>query len=161
VFQILAIGFLLNSLAYVSYHAIQAVERPDVVGKYHLVVLPVYLGLSFALVYRWGIAGAAAAASLRFGLDALLLFYVAERHCGCSMRFMRRSNTLQIVLLGTILAIVSLAVRLTLTNLWICLSLGLLGVATYFLLAWRFLLTSQERPVLARALGFSRNLKLV
>jgi len=156
VFEILAVGFLLNSLAYVSYHAIQAVERPGIVGKYHLVALPFYVGLSFVLVYRWGIAGAAVAASVRFGLDAVVLFWVARQYAGCSMLFVRHSNTLRIILLGAVLAAVFVAARFTVTSPWLRFSLGLFGIGSYFLLAWRFLLTSREKPALVRALGLSR-----
>jgi O-antigen/teichoic acid export membrane protein len=80
VLQILGLGFLLNSLAYVSYTAIQAMGKPDLVGKYHVLVLPFYLGLSLTLIYHWGMVGAALAATLRFGSDSLLLFWVADRH---------------------------------------------------------------------------------
>lgn len=158
VFQILSIGFLLNSLAYVSYHAIQAVERPEIVGKYHLLIFPIYIAFSWVFVRHWGISGAAAAASLRYGLDALLLFWVAERYCDCSMRFILRSSWLYILLLGVALALGLLAIRLSLTSPWLSLLLGLLAVASFYLLAWHFLLNAREKPVIARAFGFSRGL---
>jgi len=161
VFQILAVGFLLNSLAFVSYHAIQAMERPAAVGKYHLIILPVYIGLSIFLISHWGISGAALAASLRFALDALVLFWMAERYCGCSMRFFRGPNVLRILLLGTLLLVVSIMVRQMVTNPWLALGTGLLCVTSYFFLAWHFLLTSRERPAVIQALGLSRSLKTI
>jgi len=161
VFQILAVGFLLNALAFVSYTAIQSVERPDAVGKYHLIILPVYIGLSVLLISHWGISGAALAASLRFGLDALVLFRMAERYSGCSVRFLRSPGALRILLFGSLLLLVSVAIRQVVTNPWLGLSLGLLGVASYFFLVWHFLLTSHERPAVIQALGLSRRLKIV
>lgn len=161
VFQILAVGFFLNSLAFVSYHAIQAMERPDAVGKYHLIVLPVYIGLSVFLISHWGISGAAVAASLRFGLDAFVLFWMAERYCGCSMSFLRSPNALRTLLLGALLLLVSIVIRQILTNPWLGLSIGLLGVASYFVIAWHFLLDSREKPAVIQALGLSRSLKTV
>jgi len=161
VFQILAVGFFLNSLAFVSYHAIQAVERPDAVGKYHLIILPVYIGLSIFLISHGGISGAAIAASLRFGLDALVLFWMAEKYCGCSMRVLRGPSAVRIMVLGILLLLLSILIRQLVANAWLSLSLGLLGVASYFVLVWHFLLNSRERPAVIQALGLSRSLKIV
>ena len=159
VFQILAVGFLLNALAFVSYTAIQSVERPDAVGKYHLIILPVYFGLSVFLISHWGISGAALAASLRFGLDALVLFWMAERYCGCSLGFLRGPHAFRTILFGSCLLLVSVLIRYVVTSQWLGLSLGLLSVASYFFLVWQFLLTSNERPAVIQALGLSRGLK--
>ena len=86
VLEILALGALANGMAYVPYNMLQAVGRPDLTGKFHLLELPFYLALCFAFVPRWGIAGAALASTVRFALDAGLLFWAVRRYCNCSLK---------------------------------------------------------------------------
>ena len=161
VFQILAIGLLLNALAHVSSYAIQVVERPDLIGKYHLAILPVYVGFSAYLVFHWGIVGAATAASLRFALDSLVVFWMAQRYCGCTFEFLYSASTVRIVLLGFLLAIVLIAARWTLANPWLSLSAGILAIVSYFCFVWQFLLTSREKPAILGALHPARRLKII
>jgi len=72
--QILALGVLINSLAHTPFALLQGVGRPELPAKFHLLELPIYIGTAWLLVSNWGIAGAAAAWTLRVTLDAFLLF---------------------------------------------------------------------------------------
>ena len=79
VLQILTVGVFMNSLAAMSFTAIQAAGRPDLTAKIHLVELPLYvLGVIFA-TKKFGIEGTAVAWSVRNGLDMVLLFFVAGK----------------------------------------------------------------------------------
>ena len=156
VFQVLAAGFLLNSLAYVSYSAIQAFRKPEVVGKFHLLVSPVYIGLSVLLILRWGIVGAALAATLRFALDAALLFWVAQSYCGCSLKSAWNRSMSIIVCSGLLLVLVSLGVRSVMPGSMGRLLIGTLATFPYFLVIWRYALNSRERPIIVRALNVFR-----
>jgi O-antigen/teichoic acid export membrane protein len=77
--QILAVGVLVNALSYVPYSLLQAVGRPDVTGKLHLVELPLHLLLVWVLVDAFGLVGAALAWSIRVTIDGILLFVTAAR----------------------------------------------------------------------------------
>src|SRR5207248_920886 len=69
----LAVGLLVNSMSIIVALLIQAAGRPDVTAKFHLVELPIYLGLVWWLIRTHGIGGAALAWSVRVTLDAVLL----------------------------------------------------------------------------------------
>ncbi len=71
--RILALGMLANTLAYVPGVLLQAVGRPDIPAKFHLVELPIHLALLWTFTQAWGITGAAAAWALRMALDGVLL----------------------------------------------------------------------------------------
>ena len=88
--QILSWGVLVNSLAHVPYSMLHGIGRPDLPAKFHIAELPVYAGLSWLLIGRWGISGAAAAWTIRVTLDALLVFGAAFSVC----RFPLRTLTL-------------------------------------------------------------------
>jgi len=72
--QILALGVLVNSLAFLPFALLQGIGRPDLTAKFHLIELPIYVIIAWILVREFGIAGGAAAWTLRVALDALLLY---------------------------------------------------------------------------------------
>jgi O-antigen/teichoic acid export membrane protein len=88
VFQVLAIGFLTNSLADVPLALIQGVGRPDVPAKLNLVEFFLFVPLGWAFIKVWGIGGAAAAWSLRVTFEMIVLFALAGKLS--HMRFSRR-----------------------------------------------------------------------
>ncbi|MHB1193068.1 MAG: oligosaccharide flippase family protein [Longimicrobiales bacterium] len=75
--QLLAPGLLANALAQVPFTLLQGMGRADVPARFHLVELPLHAALTWILVTRWGVAGAAAAWTLRAAADAALLFAAA------------------------------------------------------------------------------------
>ena len=77
VLQILAAGVLFNSLALVPYNLLQGIGRPDLTAKFHLLEVPLHLGLLWLLLTRFGLPGAALAFSLRVTLDFVLLIAAA------------------------------------------------------------------------------------
>ncbi|HET6413426.1 MAG TPA: flippase [Anaeromyxobacter sp.] len=76
--KVLAIGVFCNSLAYVPAAFIQAVGRPDLTAKLHVIELPLYLAALYALARGLGVEGVAVASALRVLLD-LVLLCVASR----------------------------------------------------------------------------------
>jgi O-antigen/teichoic acid export membrane protein len=53
--QVLALGVLINSLAQTPFALLQGVGRPDLPAKFHLIELPVYVGIAWILVSQFGI----------------------------------------------------------------------------------------------------------
>lgn len=79
VLQILALGVLINALTSVSTSTLHATRRADLTGKVQLIELPIYLGMLWLLVSRYGIVGAAVAWTLRVSMDILILRWLAGR----------------------------------------------------------------------------------
>lgn len=79
VVQVLALGVLMNALAYVPFALLQGAGRSDVTAKCHLVELPLYLVAVWWLTVHYGVVGVALAWTLRVTLDALLLFVIAGK----------------------------------------------------------------------------------
>jgi O-antigen/teichoic acid export membrane protein len=78
VLQVLAIGILVNSLAFMPFALIQGAGRPDLTAKLHLFELPIYLPAVWGMTRRFGIEGTAIAWTARVTVDALLLFIIAR-----------------------------------------------------------------------------------
>jgi O-antigen/teichoic acid export membrane protein len=75
----LAIGVFVNCLARLPYTALQVTGRPDLTAKLHLAELPLYVLVLWGLLEAYGIAGAAAAWTLRIAVDTIALFALGMR----------------------------------------------------------------------------------
>jgi O-antigen/teichoic acid export membrane protein len=146
VVQILALGVLVNALAPVPYNLLQALGRPDLTGKFHLIELPVYILICVLLIPRWGIAGAALASTARFLLDSALLFWAVGRYCQCSLRSFWVGSLPRILMLGGVLAVSLCAVKLTLRDPWTRLGVGALVVGLSLVASWTFAVDADEKP---------------
>lgn len=73
VFQILAVGVLINGLAHVPFSYLQGCGRSDLTAKTHLFELTIYLPSIFICINMYGITGAAAAWTVRVLIDAVIL----------------------------------------------------------------------------------------
>jgi O-antigen/teichoic acid export membrane protein len=88
-FYILLLGLFFNILAYVPHSTITAKGRTDVFAKLYWLELAVYAVLVIVLIKYFGIAGAAAAWSLRVILDAVAIVWLSRRIAGVSFDFLR------------------------------------------------------------------------
>jgi len=77
VLQILAAGALVNSLATVPYNLLQALGRPDLTAKFHLLEVPIHVAFAWLCVAQFGLTGAAFAWTARVTIDLLLLTLAA------------------------------------------------------------------------------------
>tara|TARA_R110002096_G_scaffold6305_4_gene29264 strand:- start:25331 stop:26824 length:1494 start_codon:yes stop_codon:yes gene_type:complete len=79
VLQYLAVGVLVNSLAQLAFGLIQGAGRADLTAKIHLFELPFYLLALWWMTKQFGINGTALAWTIRVSVDAVIMFYVADR----------------------------------------------------------------------------------
>lgn len=76
--QIILFGFWTNAIAGVPYAYIQARGNPKFTALLHVAELPVYVGMLYVLGINFGLAGVAAAFSLRCALDCAVLVTAAK-----------------------------------------------------------------------------------
>ena len=137
----LAAGVLLNSIANMPYALLQAVNRPDLPGKVHLIEVPLYLAGAVWAITHYGLPGAAAVWAIRLSLEAVVLFILAQR-------------TLVPGALGprliTFLALgVAVLAAITLEHgLWTKVLTAALVLTSYWMIAWRLGLDEPERQQL-------------
>jgi O-antigen/teichoic acid export membrane protein len=79
VLQLLSVGILFNSLAYVPFSLLQGIGKADIVAKLQLIELPIYLVVMWLAISNFGIDGAAFIWMLRMVVDASLLFWLTEK----------------------------------------------------------------------------------
>jgi O-antigen/teichoic acid export membrane protein len=76
--QILALAVFINSLGLFPYNLLQGAGRPDLTALFHVLELPLHLGLVWILVSRMGITGAAVAVAVRILIDTALLVWACS-----------------------------------------------------------------------------------
>lgn len=154
---LLSIGMLVNSLAFLPSALIQAAGRPDLTAKFHLLELPIHLVVLWLMVREWGISGAAAAWSIRVGLDAALLYGASIR-----MGAVRPASFLGLRLPTLVASLVVLALAGAIvvtaadTSAW---RIGGVAAVTAIWALWavKALLDETERAQLRLALSRRRN----
>jgi O-antigen/teichoic acid export membrane protein len=145
VLQILAVGTLINSLAYVPSNLLQGVGRPDLTAKFHLLEVPFHLGVLWFLITRFGLPGAALAFTARVTLDFLLLIIAALWVTHSSPRLLAGRDLLRS--LGTLaaLAIGFLALWVWSHTLLAQILLSLLLAAGFLVVTWHYILDLEEK----------------
>jgi O-antigen/teichoic acid export membrane protein/2-polyprenyl-3-methyl-5-hydroxy-6-metoxy-1,4-benzoquinol methylase len=77
--QFLAVGVFVNCFAHVPYCFLQSLGRPDTTAKLFVLELIPYGLLAWWMIERQGIAGAAAAWSIRAAIEVAFLLWIARR----------------------------------------------------------------------------------
>jgi O-antigen/teichoic acid export membrane protein len=157
VLEILALGVLANGVAFVPYNILQAVGRPDLTGKFHLLELPPYIALCLLIIPRWGITGAALASTLRLALDAGLLFWAVGKYCKCSLMSLWTRSLRATLILSLALAAELALIRLSVPALWVRLGAGAASLLIYFAIVWFVIIETREKPALNAVLRMFRS----
>jgi O-antigen/teichoic acid export membrane protein len=98
--QVLLLGLWFNSLAYVPYARLQGEGDARAVAAVHLAELVPYALLLWALLWAWGIFGAAVAWTVRVAVDALLLLLLSG---AAFSDYLRLVVPLSMILISTII----------------------------------------------------------
>ncbi|MEM1989646.1 MAG: flippase [Candidatus Bathyarchaeia archaeon] len=106
VMRLLTFGVLVNSLAHIPFALLQGIGRSDITAKFHLLELPISVGLTWFLIKEIGIQGAALAWTLRVGIDAFLLFGVSLKICRIKFRVFVENGLLHSIISTLIFATV-------------------------------------------------------
>ena len=157
--RILAVGVLANALAHVPFAYIQAIGRPDLTARLHIVELIIHVPLTWWLVKRFGISGAAMAWTFRVTLDALLLAIVSAwlRHKGGHRPQMITRRGAYAVAFGALLVLALIStLRVAGARPAFALALASLYVATFVALAWLIALDDAERSAILRLTRLQR-----
>jgi len=157
VLQILAVGAAINSIAIVPYNLLQGMGRPDLNAKFHLIEIPIHLGLLWFLIRQFGLPGAAWAWSARVVIDFLLLMVASLVVTGSSVRLVARR-----ALTGTLGMLAALTVALGLCwmgthSLGLRILFAALLNAAFLAGIWYCILDIEERQHITNLLRPSRD----
>lgn len=147
VMQVLAIAVFVNTVGQGAFTLIQGLGRPDVTGKLHLIELPFYAVLLWFLLPRYGLLGAALAWSLRTIVDTILLLAL------CPVLMPRTRTTVVRVSAWMLATSAVLLAAVPLSHTPARIPVALAALPLWMVVAWRSLLTPDERQYPTRALS--------
>ncbi len=153
--QVLVVGVLVNSLAHTPYALLQGTGRPDLPAKFHVIELPVYIGVAWVLVSEFGIAGAAGAWTLRVTLDAFLLFIATFKVYRLSPAILAENGTkfavVGLLIFGCIACLLKAVSDPISIVFQLIFSIGLLVLFAWA--AWNYVLDDTDRGVAQRVIN--------
>jgi O-antigen/teichoic acid export membrane protein len=145
VLQIMAAAVFANSLAYVPYHLLYGLGRPDLPAKFHVAELPIHIAVAWFLVNRFGLPGAAFAWAFRVTLDFILLIGAACWVTRTPARLLAgrdlRRSVGALAALSVAFVILWASTRTLITNG----ALTLLLSGGFLLATWRYILNLEEK----------------
>jgi O-antigen/teichoic acid export membrane protein len=146
VLRLLSIAVLLNTIGHVPFSLIQGIGRPDVVAKYHMIELPLCLGVVFFLVSALGISGAALAWCLRMGWTIPIFSIVCIKIAGVPLKALSENGTNRSLIISA--GVLILSIVLVLLSEWGIVATALLAgtiVVGYLSLAWFIMFDQTDR----------------
>jgi O-antigen/teichoic acid export membrane protein len=151
--QLLCIGLVALSVGAVPFTLVQAVGRPKWSAIVHLVELPIHAAVTWWMVTRFGVVGAAAAWSVRALFDALLFDAAVSRMLGREVRPVSQASTRVTAAMTVLASILSLFATWMNARPTVLAILGLIALAVYGIVAWQWSLEPVERERARRVVG--------
>ncbi|HWM64869.1 MAG TPA: flippase [Solirubrobacterales bacterium] len=138
VLQLIAMGILVNGVAFVAFALIQS-TRPDVIAKVAGVEFPLYVGLLWLLLNAYGITGAAIAFCCRVLVDTTALYFFTNR-----LRLIKADVLFE---MGRMVAlgVAVIGIGALLPNAPTRIAYVIVVIACFLPLAWTRILTDLER----------------
>jgi O-antigen/teichoic acid export membrane protein len=150
--QILAAGFLINSVIAVPNNYLLGIGRVDIAPKYQAVELMAYAALTWAGAKLWGITGVALASALRLAAFSLFLFGASFKAGKINFPFFWKAGASKVLLALGIFAAGLWLNTLAGFSIW---GAGILTAGFLFVAYFR-LLETPEREFLRARVRFRR-----
>ena len=141
--QILLVGAVFDGVSYAPRSFLEAVGKPHLLARCQLVEVVPFFCVAYFVIGRYGAAGAAAMWSLRAMVESVWVYREAYRVSGFkSLPFANRSGFIGVL---TAVALPVLATEVMPAKVEILVSVVAFSLAIYLLIAWRAILSSDER----------------
>jgi len=152
VFKLLSIGVLINTLGLIPATLLQAMGRPDLTAKFHLVELAPFLILVWILTTHFGLVGTALAWVTRVASDSALLLLATSRLVPRVGDAYRRHRVVDAAFLIILLGLASASVGFLPLAAPAKLAIGITLLATLVIVTWRRLVDTSDRALLGTVL---------
>jgi O-antigen/teichoic acid export membrane protein len=151
ILQMLSFGVLVLSVAYVPFHFLQGIGRPDIPAIVNLVELPFYLLILWYALVNYGINGAAFVWTIRIIIDASLLIYFSRKVVKNIIDFK--------LVFNFILLVCVLIIPLVIDAFLFRVSFAASTIFIFLILSWSYFLENEEKEFLLAKLKLSFNKK--
>jgi O-antigen/teichoic acid export membrane protein len=147
-FYLLSIGLAFNLIGWIPQVALTAVGRTEVLPKLYWCELPISAAISYLLISRYGVIGAALGWLVRAIIDALVILLITRKVLAFSFGFLRNLRAFLLAAATFLPAIVPAVLGfspLIVVPLWA------ISFAAFAMVGWRWLVESDEKSFLIHA----------
>ena len=152
VLRVLAIGVLVNSVAFVPFSLIQGANRPDLTGKLHGAALLPFLAVSLVFVHILGPLGVAMSLTIRLTVEAVLLFATATTVVPIVSPVHTKGSTIAYVLVAAVILLGAFGLQQAAAPLIVRASYAVVAVSLALTLGVTKALGASQKMALRRAL---------
>jgi len=138
VLQILSVGVLFNSLAYIPFNYLQGVGKPQIPAIINLIEFPLYVLLLWFFIQMWGINGAASIWTIRIVIDSIILFLISHRNF--KIKYDRKLNLIISFCIGVTIVLTQIQM-----GLFTKISSSVFILFLFGILIWKSFLTAEEK----------------
>ena len=146
ILQFLALGVLLNSIAYIPFNFFQGVGKPNIPAVLNLIELPFYVIFMWIFIKNWGINGAAFLWLLRIIIDTIILFIFSNK-----IFQIKFDSFLNLLLFFLMIGV--LMVPFFLNSFLIKLIFAIVFLVIFSLITWKHFLAIEEKKFIFAKLG--------
>lgn len=150
VLQLLSIGVLCASISSIPFTALQALNRPDLTAKVHIVELPFYLAGLYLFAHDLGIAGVALVWMIRNMFDAGAFLLLHKRII--SMGFENKEQILSLLLIFCISSFAGAALLTIYGSIYYKIVYSICVLSFFFLFVWKQGLSLEEKGLISTLL---------
>jgi O-antigen/teichoic acid export membrane protein len=147
--QILTLGVFINSFGILPFSLLQGVGRPDVTAIFHLLELPIHLGLVWLLVPRMGITGAAIAVTVRLLIDAALIFGACHWLGFAGLRAVHKRGVTKSILALILISVAMFAPFSGQSTFLFRVTLASASLVCYLVIQWYWAFDERDRQFLS------------
>lgn len=149
-FKVLLIGLIFSSISQIPLTIIQSLGRPDVITKFQLLQLPIYVLMCVLFIPEFGINGAAFAYLGRVLIETVLSFYYSRKiFKGFDSAILPFSQT---IYLSGVLLLLDLGISYLYLNIFISAIIYLFISFAFWFLSYRLIFDEEDRIFIARVL---------
>jgi O-antigen/teichoic acid export membrane protein len=150
ILRVVTLVFFFSALSMIPYTSVQALGRPDLKAILDLIVLPIYVCVSWWLMKRLGINGAAFARLLVTIVDGTVLFIFASRLRAFSFRDCLSGPLSQAIVSSFGLVLALFAINSLHAGLVVSIPLVLVSFILYVTIFWFLAFEAGDRAVVNR-----------
>ncbi len=141
ILQIMALGILINSIAYIPFSFLQGIGKPEITAKIQLFELPFFALAMWFAISEMEIKGAVLVWLIRIIIDAILLFMFTKKSVSFSLPIKVKSHQVfSILIFLTTLVLTFITESIYSKSLLLFVSLSL-----FTFVSWKLMLTSEEK----------------
>lgn len=147
VLQLLALGVLLNGVAYIPFTFLQGIGKPEIPAIINLIELPFYLGAMIYSISEFGIYGAAFVWCFRVLIDLIILLIFTTRTMNTKFEIKHQY-------LFFIIALLFLLLSFFMDEMIIKVVYSIIVMFAFAIITWQFVLDFEEKHFFKKKLKF-------